>query len=264
MFQIPENEQEWLQKEAEFHDIFPHCLGAIDGKHVVILAPHHSGTEFYNYKHAFSIVLMALVDKNYCFMFADVGCQGRISDGGVFRNSLLYEKLETNALNLPAPSVLPGSGEIAPYVFVADNAFPLSTNIMKPYPGEHREGSIKRRFNRNLSRARIVVENVFGIMSAIFRVLRKPIAVQPDRASNIVMSCVLLHNFLRNSKTSNNLYTPPGFTDTITNEEIVPGLWRNEQQHFDGALRPIRAVARRSALQPTQIRDVFAQHFGTL
>lgn len=141
---MPANEEEWLQKEASFRDIFPHCIGSIDGKHIQILSPIHSGTEFYNYKHTFSIVLLALVDKKYRFMYADVGCQGRISDGGVFRNSSLLVKLQTNALNLPAPSALPGSDIIVPFVFVADNAFPLHTNIMKPYPGDHPEGSIKK------------------------------------------------------------------------------------------------------------------------
>lgn len=56
----------------------------------------------------------------------------QISDGGVFRNSLLLQELERNPLNIPAFSALPGSDNIVSYVFVADNAFPLHTNIMKP------------------------------------------------------------------------------------------------------------------------------------
>lgn len=259
---MPVNEQEWLEKEAEFHDIFPHCLAAMDGKHVVTLSPINSGSEYFNYKHAYSIVLLALVDRNYRFMFADVGCQGRISDGGVFRNSSLFRELVNNTLNLPTHSTLPDcSNHAMPYVFVADNAFPLHTNIMKPYPGDHQEGSIKRIFNKHLSRARIIVENVFGVMSAVFRVLRKPISLQPDRASNVVMACVLLHNFLRNSRT-NNFYTPPGFMDSILDGEVVPGTWRQEQQ-ADGALRSLPAVARRSALMPMQIRDKFAEYFAS-
>lgn len=67
----------------------------------------NSGTEFYNYKHTFSVVFMALVDANYCFTFVDVGCQGRISDGGVFRNTVLFKKLEENALMIREDEPLP-------------------------------------------------------------------------------------------------------------------------------------------------------------
>ena len=36
---------------------------------------------FFNYKHSFSLVLLAVVDAAYKFIYVDVGCNGRISDG---------------------------------------------------------------------------------------------------------------------------------------------------------------------------------------
>ena len=59
-------------------------MGAIDGKYVVLQCPRNNASEYFNYKNAFSIVLFALVDANYNFMFVDAGWQGRISDSGVF------------------------------------------------------------------------------------------------------------------------------------------------------------------------------------
>jgi len=50
---------------------FPNCILAIDGKHVKIRCPSNSGSQFYNYKYYFSIVL--LVDANYKFEVIDVG-----------------------------------------------------------------------------------------------------------------------------------------------------------------------------------------------
>jgi len=49
-----------------------------------------SASAYFNYKNTFSIALFALVDANYNFMFVDEGCQGRISDIGVFTNTELY------------------------------------------------------------------------------------------------------------------------------------------------------------------------------
>ena len=69
------------------------CLGDIDGKHVNIKTPVNSGSQFLNYKHSFSVVMMALVDADYKFIYCDVGCNGRISDGGVFGGCSLDEAM---------------------------------------------------------------------------------------------------------------------------------------------------------------------------
>ena len=37
---------------------------------------------------------MAIVDYNYKFVNVDVGCQGRIDDGGVFRKTSYSKALE--------------------------------------------------------------------------------------------------------------------------------------------------------------------------
>ena len=61
----------------------------------------------------------------------DVRCNGRISDGGIFRKCDLYTELEENRLNFPNPIALPGSRLQVPHMIVADDAFPLKEHIMK-------------------------------------------------------------------------------------------------------------------------------------
>lgn len=261
---LPSSAAEWLLVEEGFNKKFPHCIGVIDGKHVVLQSPPHTGSEYYNYKNSFSIVLMALVSSDYRFIYADIGSQGRISDGGVLRNSLLWQKICSNSLNLPTPSPLHGSNTSTdiPYVFLGDGAFALSANLMKPYPGNHAVGSPKRIFNQRLSSSRVVVENVFGILTAKFRIFKKPILLEPEKVSIITMTCILLHNFLRRSETSASLYNPPGTMDVCDENGLIiqSGSWRNEIEG-NGALRPFNHIPRRSPMDATQIREEFTSYF---
>lgn len=80
----------------------------MDGKHVVIEAPTHSGSEFFNYKGTFSIVLFAIVDASYNFIYVNIGCQGRISDGVVFKGTRFQKLIKDASLNLPYRPILPG------------------------------------------------------------------------------------------------------------------------------------------------------------
>ncbi|XP_068226050.1 uncharacterized protein [Palaemon carinicauda] len=100
--EVPNSNEEWNKVANEFQEKwqFPNCMGAIDGKHVVLKQPQNSGSLYFNYKGTNSIVLMALVDANYKFLYIDVGCNGCISDGGVFANCSLSQALE-NILNVP-------------------------------------------------------------------------------------------------------------------------------------------------------------------
>lgn len=55
-------------------------------------------------RRVFSIVLSALVDYDYKFLFVDAGCQRRISDGGIYSHCFFfYQTLENNLLNLLDP-----------------------------------------------------------------------------------------------------------------------------------------------------------------
>lgn len=229
---MPSTESEWKYIAQQFEDKwnFPHCIGALDGKHVMIRPPPNSGSFFFNYKHHFSMVLLALVDADYKFIYLDIGCNGRVSDGGVLRNSSLSTALKENTLNIPGPSVLPGVSVQAPFFIVADDAFPLKTCILKPYA---QTGLTKQRriYNYRLSRARRIVENAFGILSNRFRIFMQPIALSPEKIEHIILACCSLHNFLRVRLGNCSVYTPNGIVDTETDtHEVIDGRWRQDPQ----------------------------------
>ena len=105
--------------------------------------------------------------------------------------------------------------------FIGDEALPLSKNLMNVYPGQHPKDSKERIFNYRICRARRVVENVIGLSSSVFRVLRKPMLLEPVNAQPVAMTIACLHNFLRSSSDSAAIYTPPGLFDYEGNGRVV-------------------------------------------
>lgn len=195
----PPTEARWKEIAKDFWERwgFPNCLGAIDGKHVAINAPAHSGSVFYNHKQTFSVVLLALVDAHYRFIYVQVGEFGRASDGGVFASSAIGEGMEKKTLNVPPPSALPNSENLGPlpYVMVGDAAFPLKTYLMRPFPGRLLP-QWRETFNDRLSTARKVVECAFGILTSRWRVVLNRLQMSPDYVDSVVMAACILHNFL--------------------------------------------------------------------
>lgn len=192
--------EDWLDiaQKYEIKANFPHCVGAIDGKHIRITKPRGSASEFFNYKKFFSIVLVAVADSNYCFRYIDVGGYGHEGDSNLFKATDLGKKIYTQALNLPLPTSLPNcpSGTALPFVFVADEAFALCENLLRPYPAKNLTPQ-KKVFNYRLSRARRFVECAFGILANKWRILHRPIDVNVEFVDSIVKTCCVLHNYVR-------------------------------------------------------------------
>ena len=97
-----------------------------------------------------------------------------------------------------------------PFVIVGDSAFPLTENIMKPYPAKDLT-DIRRIFNYRLSRFRRISENAFGILVNRFRIFSKRIDLEPNTVVIIVRAALVLHNLLMSKSTES--YSPPGFAD---------------------------------------------------
>ena len=85
---------------------FPNTIGAADGKHNSLFHSNSNGSEYNNYKGFFSLVILALFNYNYKFIFIDIGSRGRINHRGICNNSSRSNAIEQNYLNLPAPGPL--------------------------------------------------------------------------------------------------------------------------------------------------------------
>lgn len=255
--QTPTTESEWRAISKDFADKwnFPHCLGAVDGKHIFIQPPAKTGSMFYNYKSRFSIILMAVVDAQYRFVYASAGTQGRVSDAGVFAQSDLRVAMDAGLLHVPPDDTLPNTDITMPYMFIGDEAYPLKTDLMKPYPSRNLSKN-QRIYNYRLSRARRVVENAFGILSNRFRVFRTTICLNPDKVVTILFACLCLHNFLSNQRS--DAYVPPAYVDyEDANHQLIEGAWRRE-----GALQSASTGrARNPSVEAKKQRDTLCQYF---
>ena len=100
----------------EFWNI-PHCIGAIDGKHIAMRKPAFSGF--------FSMVLLTICDARYCFSFVDVGEYGSNNDSGVLNNSQMEKLFKRNEVNIPNPSEIEGTVVELPYFLAGDEIFQI-------------------------------------------------------------------------------------------------------------------------------------------
>lgn len=92
--------------------------------------------------------------------------------------------------------------------------------MMKPFT-TRQLNYMQRIFNYRLSRARRVIENIFGIIAKRFLVFAKPILLSAAKAKMITLAACVLHNFLIDIKS-------PDYDIDI---EAMEGLDENEVPH---------------------------------
>ncbi|XP_060874357.1 putative nuclease HARBI1 [Metopolophium dirhodum] len=208
---VPKKKAEWEIITNGFNTKwnFPQCIGAIDGKHIVIKAPKHSGSLYFNYKNQFSIVLLALVDHDYNFTCIDIGSYGSASDGGIFGKSALNTAIIQNQLDLPENSVIP-----------------LKEYLMKLFPRRPNQHIKERVYNYRHCRARRISENAFGILTNRFRIFSRTIDLEPNKIVKIVKACCTLHNWIRKKNKSNYGITTD--IEDVVNSTVNLGSWRED------------------------------------
>ncbi|CAH1979246.1 unnamed protein product [Acanthoscelides obtectus] len=184
---------------------FPNCFGSIDGKHCQIRCPPNSGSHYFNYLHYFSVVLQAVADADKKFLTIEVGGRGKQSDGGTFAGSTIFNLLESNFFNVPRPTNLPNTNIELPYFLIGDEAYPLKSYLMRPYPRRGLNPK-KEYFNKCLSTARKCIECAFGILCAKWRFLNKDIETLPDKACILIKCACILHNLVRDKDGDSDLH----------------------------------------------------------
>jgi len=228
---IPDKQQ-WKIIAERFETLWnlPNCIGALDGKHVRIEKFPNTGSTNYNYKSFNSVVLMACCDADGLFTMIEVGYAGRNCDAGIFRASAMKHWITHAGFDIPPPSPLKYDENKYPfpYYLVADEAFPLSGYLMRPYAKKTLD-NIKRIFNYRLSRARKTIECTFGMAAEKWAILNGPIrGHDPKKVNDFIKAACILHNYVR--KTEGLEYTPIHIDEheIVANENnVIPPTVQN-------------------------------------
>ncbi|RLU20862.1 hypothetical protein DMN91_007476 [Ooceraea biroi] len=258
---IPTTTAEWEEIANKYLEMWnvPNCIGSLDGRHIEFKVPLQDGSFYRNYEGTNSIVLLGLVNAHYQFMYINVGVNGRVSDGGVFRDSDLSQFINDpqNTLNVPRDKPLPGMNEPVPYVILADAAFPLQNHILKPYPSRNLSYD-ERIYNYRLSRGKRIVENAFGILANRFRVLLTQIYLPVRTVQQITLACCALHNYLSKE---NAIYLLGAVDfENVEDRAVLHAPWRNDNVQ----LRNLEIINVRPNRNVMHIRNVFKEYFNSV
>ncbi|KAJ8871006.1 hypothetical protein PR048_027309 [Dryococelus australis] len=120
---------------------------------------------------------MAVVDHDYCFRYIHVGSYGHNADGSVLQRSSLFPVLKEEGF------------------LVGDDAFPLKPYLLKTYSSNNLSCKQDTSTYR-LSRARLIVENAFGVLPYRFRVFGKPIQVKVTATEIMVTPGTLDYEYI--------------------------------------------------------------------
>ena len=239
---FPKTREDFVNCMVEMESLwqFPCCFGAIDGCHIPIKCPpggREPNKEYHNFKNFYSIVLMAMVDAHYRFIWASCGFPGNSHDSLIFQSTNLYSEI-VNGNGIPNMSKKESGADISPLI-LGDSAFPFKTWLMKPFTNAVLSDA-QSYFNYRLSRARMVTEGAYGRLKGRWRVLIRKCESKKDTTKKMTLACLVLHNLC------------------IDLDDSVSNQWTEEFEKNNGKLRPRNDV--RNLLQMTECRSCLNSH----
>ena len=165
-------------REMECEWQFKYAFCAIDGSHLPIKCPPGGAEamkQYHNFKNFYSVILLALVDANYRFIWASIGAPGNTHDSTLFQSTNLWQRILDG--QILSEYTVQNENIMIPPIILGDGAFPMRTWLVKPH-GDAILSEKKRYFNYRLSRARMVSEGAFGKLKGSWRVLSKNVKVK--------------------------------------------------------------------------------------
>ena len=137
------------------------------GKYISMRKPSNSDSLWCNYKGFFSMAMLTVCDARYCFSLVDVGEYGSNNDSGIFRNSKMGRGFGNGEMNIPESKKILGDDlELSYFCWRWDNFL----SKMRPFSAKAFINKMRKIFSYRLSRTRRIIENMFGILVAYWKI----------------------------------------------------------------------------------------------
>ncbi|XP_077187042.1 uncharacterized protein LOC143834261 [Paroedura picta] len=170
---------------------FPHCIGAIDGMHLLTRSWGKKLDKQGNLRKYSSVLLQGTVDHTGRFVDVEVGWSGPDQAASAFLNSALCTAMDAGAY-VPGNPTLHLEGLPVPALIVADGPYPMRRWLMKPF-GQCKDQR-ETNFDSALHRAQNVAKCAFRRLKARWRCLSERLNVFQENVTSVVRVCVILHN----------------------------------------------------------------------
>ena len=201
----PENVLECQQKFYAMYG-FPKVIGAIDCTHIPIYCPGGANAErFRCRKNYFSINTQVICGPDEKISNIVARWPGSTHDSRIFDNSSICAKLEANEFN---------------GLLIGDGGYACKSYLMTPM--RNPQTRPERRFNKSLSRTRVIVERLFGQWKRRFPILSKGIRMKLETALNIIVATAVLFNITKND--NNALFPDEEVANAEEPDMVVQGL----------------------------------------
>lgn len=180
IIRFPATEQERQEKAQEFLNIceIDGIVGCIDGTYIPIRTPVKKIRHTYVNRHdETALTLQGICDAKKKFIDCFTGVSSKMHDARVYDLSFVKEKVSA-------------MGDF--YHIIGDAAYPIAVNLLTPYNGKLTP--VQANFNHHFCRARVKIENAFGLLKCRFRQLTRLDMWTVTLMSKFIISCCVLHN----------------------------------------------------------------------
>jgi len=178
------------------HGKLADCVGAIDDTHVHVCVSEERGRDMHiNYKGDATIALQAIVSADLLFWYVDAGKPGRGNDRSRLISGTLARE-QCQGSDSPGPVKYPA------YVLGDSGYWPGQWWLPTPYcarpcPARRHSTQELLLYNACVAKARVVVEQAFGVLFACFRSMKATWTgnLNANQVLLRLQACLALHNF---------------------------------------------------------------------